>query len=125
MIKRFREFVEDETGLPTISGIAVTNDGSSLNQLNEGQWIKGRFDRNIRLDAPTHLQGQGQPHAHVYGRKGNEIVAVNLDGTASHGRKGRLHPDDATALRNRGYAIRQDRIVEWWELGTPVQILLE
>jgi hypothetical protein len=126
LIKRFKDFVEDaEKGIPTIFGIAVTNDGLSLNQLNEGQWIKGRFDRNIRLDQPTHLQGQGQAHAHVYGRKGDEIVAVNLDGTASHGSKGRLHLDDAEALRNRGYTIRPDRIVEWWELDRPVQILLE
>jgi hypothetical protein len=126
LIKRFMEFVEDaEKGIPTITGIAVTNDGETLKQLNEGQWIRGRFDRNIRLDQPTHLQGKGQPHAHVYGRKGDEIVAVSLDGAGSHGSKGRLHPDDADALRARGFTIRTDRIVEWWELESPAQILLE
>jgi hypothetical protein len=127
LITRFKEFVEDaQKGIPTIMGIAVTNDGVSLQQLCEGMWVKGRFDRNIRLDHPTHLRGEeGQPHAHVYGRKGDEIVAVNLDGTASHGSKGRLHPDDAEALRVRGFDIRADRIVEWWSLPVPVTILLE
>jgi hypothetical protein len=125
VIKSFRQIVEDgEQGIPTIFAVILTNDGESLKQLQEGQWINGRFDRNIRLDQPTHLQGQGQAHAHVYGRKGDEIVAVNLDGTASHGAKGRLHPDDADALRARGYQIPADRIIEWWDLASPVRVLL-
>jgi len=126
MVKRFKKFVEDaEKGIPTIMGVVLTIDGESLQQLNEGKWIDGRFDRNIRLDQSTHLQGEGPPNAHVYGRKGDEIVAVNLDGTGSHGTKGRLHPGDADALRASGYTIRPDRIVEWWELMTAVQMLID
>jgi hypothetical protein len=125
LIKRFKQFVEDaENGVPTITNIAVSNDGLRLQQIYEGKWISGRFDRNIRLDQATHLLGDGQPHAHVFGRKGDEIVAVNLDGTGSHGSKGRLHPDDAGVLRARGYEIPTDRIIEWPSLAEPVQVLL-
>ena len=71
------------------------------------------------------MQGDGQPHAHVFGRKGDEIVVVNLDGTGSHGTKGRLHPDDADVLRARGFEIPTDRIIERWLLDEPVIILME
>lgn len=81
--------------------------------LNEGQWIRGRFDRNLRIDQPTHLAGDGQTHAHVYGRKNDQLGVVNLDGTGSHGTMMKLHPKDADALRIRGFKIRDDNLVEW------------
>ena len=42
---------------------------------------------------------------------------MNIDGTGSHGTKGKLHKRDATALRARGFKIRDDNMVEWIELA--------
>ena len=104
----------------------VAEDGVSGQVLHEGKWIDGRFERNIRVDFPTHFQGlQGQKHASVYGRNGREeLVVVNLDGTASHGKKGRLTVDDAEALKALGFKIRDDRMVEWIALPNAPQFLL-
>ena len=115
---RFKEFIK----LPQLDQvILVAGDGTV--ELQEGRkWVSGRFDRNIGIDQPSH--GVGQQHAHVYGRKGNEIVVVNLDGSSSHGTKGRLHQDDADALQARGYTVRTDRIVEWIALENQPQLLL-
>lgn len=100
-------------------------EGGELQQLDEGRWISGRFDRNIRIDQPTHLQGAGQPHAHIYGRKGNELGVVNLDGSPSHGTRCKLHDKDADELRNQGFDIPDDNIVEWISLeDSDAELLL-
>lgn len=114
--------LEDLENLPFLDAvILVAKDGTV--ELREGRkWVSGRFDRNIGIDQPAH--GVGQTHAHVYGRKGNEIVAVNLNGTASHGTKGRLHKDDAEALQKRGFNVRPGQIIEWFTLDGPPQLLL-
>ena len=65
----------------------------------------------MRVDHATH--GVGSTHAHVYGRKGNEVGVVNLDGTASHGTRMNLSKKDAETLQTHGFNIRHDRIVEW------------
>ena len=103
----------EEDGIPLIENVTVTRDGSAFQRLDEGKWVSGRFDRNIRIDQPTHLAGDGKVHAHVLGRKGDQVVVVNIDGTGSHGTKGILHPRDAAALRAQGFGVRDDRIVEW------------
>ncbi len=115
---RFKEFMN----LPTLSEILVSEDATSFERLDEGKWVKGRFDNNIRIDQPTH--GTGQTHAHVYGRKGDEIGVVNLDGSSSHGTKCLLSDADASALRNRGFTIKAGNIVEWIILPAQPQILL-
>lgn len=110
-----------------ISGIVlVKENGIDAQALSEGNWIDGRFEKNIRIDQPTHFQGQqGQTHASVYGRnRGNELVVVNLDGTGSHGTKGRLSVDDAKALKDRGFKIRDDRMVEWVAVSGAPKLLL-
>jgi hypothetical protein len=106
--------------------VLVEEDGITAYSLQEGKWISGRYDRNIRVDLPTHFQGlQGQKHASVYGRnRRNELVVVNLDGTASHGKKGRLSLDDAEALKAQGFKIRDDRMVEWTVVQNAPQLLL-
>ncbi|MDZ4108587.1 MAG: hypothetical protein U1E18_03195 [Brevundimonas sp.] len=106
----------DEVFLPMASA-----EDSGL--LLEGLWLDGRFKRNIRIDRPTHLGGDGDPHAHVYGRKGDEIVAVNLDGSPSHGTTGRLHSKDADKLRARGFQIPSTNIIEWWVVASGFQVL--
>jgi hypothetical protein len=52
-------------------------------------------------------------HAHILGRKGNEIGVVNIDGSGSHGTKFQLKDGDADALRASGFVIRDDNVVEW------------
>lgn len=103
--------------------VDATADGSSIQTLEEGKWIDGRFPSNIRIDQPTHLGGDGQAHAHVYGRRGNEIGVVNFDGTPSHGTKCELHPQDANALRGRGFSVRADNMVEWVKVGAVSNVI--
>ena len=104
---------DEEEGIPLINDVTITANGTAFQRLDEGKFVSGRFDRNIRIDQPTHMAGDGKTHAHILGRKGNQIVVVNIDGTGSHGSKGILHPKDAGALRALGFSIRDDRIVEW------------
>jgi len=85
--------------------------------------ISGRFDRNIRIDAGSHLDG-GDKHAHVFGRRGEELVVVKVNGSSSHGTKGKLHQKDADVLRAKEFKIRADNIVEWQSIGHFSQILL-
>jgi hypothetical protein len=121
-MKTFREFI-NEAELPFLDEIFIVGgDGTTYERLDEGKWISGRFPSNIRLDHPTH--GAGQLHGHIHGRKGEELVIVNVDGTGSHGTKGKLHDTDAKALRSRGFAIRPDNVVEWTFLGTRAELLL-
>jgi hypothetical protein len=119
-MKSFKQYVGDSK-LPVLDLVMVAHTDGRV-ELYEGRnWIAGRFDKNIGIDQPTH--GRGQQHAHVFGRKGGEIVVVNLDGTGSHGTKGRLHDDDAAALRARGFKVRDDNIIEWTVLSGGVQLL--
>ncbi|WP_375404243.1 hypothetical protein [uncultured Sphingomonas sp.] len=117
VIRKIMDIVAgEEDGVPLIAAVTVTRDGATYQRLDEGKWISGRFDRNIRIDQPSHMAGGGKVHAHILGRKGDEVVVVNIDGTGSHGSKGILHPRDADALRGRGFDIPDDRIVEWMVL---------
>jgi hypothetical protein len=113
----FKEFVY----LPVLQQILISSDQSTFQLLDEGKWVQGRFDGNIRIDKPTH--GVGQTHAHVYGRNGEKIGVVNLDGSSSHGTKCRLSDADADALRNIGFKIPTGNIVEWLELPTQPEML--
>lgn len=107
---------------PILSDIYVFEADQNFVRLDEGQRISGRFEHNIRIDQPTY--GAGQQHAHILGRKGNELGVVNLDGSASHGTKCTLHTDDANALRARGFSIRPDNIVEWTVLPEQPSMIL-
>jgi len=80
--------------------------------IEEGKWVHKHVANPFRVDQPTH--GVGQPHAHIFGRKGKEIGVVNLDGSGSHGTKMMKLPKDvASKLIDAGFQIRPDRIVEW------------
>jgi hypothetical protein len=125
VVKTARELLEANEN-PISEVMIVENDGIAVQLLKEGKWINGRFEKNIRIDQPTHMQGlRGQVHASVYGRdRKNELVVVNLDGSASHGKKGRLADQDAEALEARGFTIRADRMVEWTVIeGVPGLLL--
>jgi hypothetical protein len=89
--------------------------GTVWQSIEEGKVVNGRFEDNIRIDQPTH--GVGQTHAHIYGRKGNQIGVINIDGTPSHGSQPmRFHPKDVKALNARGWKLEESSIVYW----TPV-----
>ena len=125
MIMSFKEFLKHHLSrdtLPELDEVFVTKDGVNLVILREGKQFKGTFDNSIRVDNPTH--GVGLRHAHVFGRKGNQIVAVNIDGSASHGTKGRIPEKDADKLRSLGFTIPTDRIVEWTVVEEPPHVLL-
>jgi hypothetical protein len=105
-----------------LDDIYVSQDGKTYQTLNEDRKrISGRFTRNIGIDQAT--SGAGMKHAHVFGRRGKEILAVNVDGSGSHGTKGRLPKKDADVLRTVGFAIRKDGIVEWTVVGKASQLL--
>lgn len=113
----FKDFVS----LPVLREILISSDQTFFERLDEGKWVRGRFEGNIRIDQPTH--GVGQAHAHVYGRNRETIGIVNLDGSSSHGTKCRLNDADADALRARGFLIKAGNIVEWLELPIQPQML--
>jgi len=120
----FRDFLKlQRGGIPYLDEIIVPIDGQQCKILQEGKWIKGQFDSNIRIDNPTH--GVGQKHAHIYGRNAkHEIGVVNFDGTASHGSKFKIKDKDAAALRKDGFNLRADNIVEWVYVGRQQVLLL-
>lgn len=93
--------------------LVVAANGLDFQRLLEGKLVNGRFPRNIRVDQSTHLQGDGQPHAHVFGRKDDELGVVNLDGSGSHGSKFTLNDKDAATLRSLGFTIPANNVVEW------------
>jgi hypothetical protein len=115
----------ERPGIPEITDIAVSGDGTMLCQLREGKWIRGRFAPNVQVNQPLHPGSEVQQHAHVYGRHGELPVAVSIDGASSHGEKGRLHRVDADALRELGFKIPSDGVVEWTGLTGSLEILLD
>ncbi|WP_068308387.1 hypothetical protein [Kordiimonas lacus] len=124
-MKSFRQFIEDSEAEAFLDQVCIQDETLGVIILEEGRWVSGRLDGNIRLDPPHYPQGQA--HAHVFGRKDTEIGVVNLDGSISHsGRKKtfRLHQADADALRQRGYSIPKSNIVEWIFVEDLKMILL-
>lgn len=108
---------EDDESIADITDLVIPKKISSNSKsLDEGRYISGLFQGNIRLDK---AHAAGQDHAHVTGRVGTKEIVVNLDGTSSHGTRGRLSKKDAAALANAGYNIRKDRIVEYHEKTPP------
>jgi hypothetical protein len=109
---QFKQFLRS-LNPPYLDEVFLTDDGASGQCLREGKLVSGRFRDNIRIDRATHLLS-GERHAHVYGRKGELIGALNFDGTKSHGGQSlKLHKKDAEALRQRGCKVRDNNIVEW------------
>ena len=123
LVKTAADILEADAN-PIFDILLVSTDLQRVELLKEGKWVKGRFEDSIRIDQPTHFQGlQGMAHAAVFRRRGNQQVVVNMDGTASHGTKGRLHKADADELRRRGFTIRDDNMVEWAVISQQPQVL--
>lgn len=115
----FRDYLNRET----LDELFIVHESGETIRLNEGKWIKTSSKNKIRVDHPTH--GVGQTHAHIYGRKGNEMGVINIDGTPSHGTSMTVSKQDAKTLRSNGFTIPTNRIVEWFVLGADdFQLLL-
>src|SRR5215475_10448645 len=108
--------------LPVLNQIIVSTDGETAQVLQERTWIRGRFERNIGIDNAA--DDYGQENARVLGRKGEQLVVVNLDVTGSHGTKGRLHDKDAAALRAKGFEIHPGNLIEWDTLADAPELLV-
>ena len=126
-MKTFKQFLSKVNGddLPFLTGFAIAPPGETAVVLEEGKWVKGRFNNSVRIDQPTHLQGAGQTHAHLFACNGQQYGVVNLDGTASHGEKCKVHPDDAAALLKQNFKLPPNNIVEWVALESSLQFLVE
>ena len=126
LMRKFSDYVDP----PLISVVALERPNELL-RLDEGKWIDGRYDRNIRIDRDSHFSDadDNARHAHVYGRhdRNAALVVIRQDGSSSHGRPGTLHKRDADALRAQGITVRDDNIVEWFEIerGDGLEMLLE
>jgi hypothetical protein len=118
---RLKKYLNNNQDIEEIDEIFISPDGLKFQQLYEGKWISGKFDKNLRIDRATY--GAGQTHAHVLGRKGNEYGVINLDGSASHGSKFQLSKQDAKALSDKGFKIPKNRIVEWIFLAQELELL--
>jgi hypothetical protein len=126
-MKTFKQFLTEGNGgdLPVLSGFAIVSPDQTSVVLQEDKWVNGRFDRSIRIDQATHRQGEGQTHAHLYARNCQQYGVVNLDGTASHGEKCKVHPRDAAELSKRNFTLPTNNIVEWFALEGERQFLIE
>lgn len=107
------ETIEDVVYREQVLDEVVSYDPASgqAHRIDEGKWIPTGTSDTMRIDHATH--GAGQTHVHIYGRKGDQLGVVNLDGTGSHGTRMRLSKDQAAVLRRHNFKIRHDRIVEW------------
>jgi hypothetical protein len=124
MLLRFREFV-NLARAQELDEVFITEDGEHARLLHEGRWLGGRFKKNIRVDRETHHRS-GEQHFHVYGRKGDVVGVLRMDGSISHGGKPfRLSHEDAKALRDLGVPVPENRLVEWIQIDAAQQFLLE
>lgn len=126
-MKSLKQYLSEVTNssLPLLTAFVVVPPNQIAILLVEGKWVKGRFDNSIRIDQPTHMQGNGKTHAHLFARNGDQYGIVNLDGTASHGVKCKIHPNDAAALVKRNFKLPPDNIVEWVAVESEPQFLIK
>ena len=97
----------------SVDVVVVSSDTSQdIQVLEEGKWVAGHFEREIRIDRNTHLRSN-EKQAHFHDRKGNELYAVTQNGKPSHGSKPfKLSSTQADILRGQGFNIPKSRIVE-------------
>lgn len=103
-LKTLREILEKKPTpkkkQPTSADQVIISDGAETLFLVEGKWVKGDFDKEIRVDRNTHMRS-GEKHAHIHDRKGNEMYALTQAGKPSHNSKPfKLSKNQADALRS-------------------------
>ena len=107
-----RKFHETCRGAPHADRVPIGEGDKSLQILQEGKWVKGSFDNEIRVDCSRYLHS-GEKHAQIHDGKGNELYALTQDGKPSHGSKPfKLSKDQASALVAQGFSIPGNRVVE-------------
>lgn len=125
MIKGFKEWLEDDQ-VPVLDAVVVVEQNGACLLIEQRKTYDGRFERNLLVDNPTH--GVGERHAHLLGRRGDEYGIVTVSGKGSHEYKGqrfKIHADDADALRDLGFDIPSDGIIEWVVLSDQPTLLLD
>lgn len=118
----FPESEEETPPLLELDSLFISENSETVELFEGGNWVSGRFDGNIRIDQPP--TSFGMRHAHIYGRKGNLVGVVNVNGTGSHGSKFTLAKKDASALRAKGFKIPNNRVVEWIVIDEVPELLL-
>jgi hypothetical protein len=73
LVKAAAEILEADAN-PISQIVLLAEDGLKAQALQEGKWINGRFERNIRIDLPTHFQG-------LQGQKSTPLYTVEILGT--------------------------------------------
>lgn len=53
-------------GMALVAKVNATTDGKAFQRLDEGERISGRFSRNIGIDQPTKVAGDGKGHAQIW-----------------------------------------------------------
>ncbi len=110
----------------TLSSVTIQAPDGNVLVLEEGKWVKGGAHENsIRIDRNTHMRS-GEQHSHIYGRgKNNLLGIVKMDGTRSHKCQPFRMPDrDADKLRQLGWPIPNNNIVEWEEIKDQSELEL-
>lgn len=71
---------------------------------------------SYRIDPPRGEPGPGnQRHIHVYARNGNQVYAMNLDGTAHDGcHKVQIPQDTTSLLVQKGFTLPPNNIIEFY-----------
>ncbi len=65
-----------------------------------------------------------QKHIHVY-INGNEIYAINFDGTPHDGRKAKLSKRECKFFKSIGCDVPNDGILEWYSFGDQRELLCD
>jgi hypothetical protein len=106
VLKSLRQLLADEA-----DEVVIIESGVPY-YLEEGKWLKGQFDREMRVDRNTHMR-TGEKHAHIYDRKGNQLYSLTQNGKPSHNSKPfRLSNQQADALRAAGFDVGPNNMVE-------------
>ena len=71
-----------------------------------------------RIDHANNAVGQ-QEHLHVYADKNHkhQLYAINIDGTPHDGSKFQLNRKHQQALKNLGFPVPKEGLLEWLYLG--------
>jgi hypothetical protein len=120
---RVRQIIRDSRAQPA-DVVVISQSGNSVYlEESTGKWLNVNFEREIRVDRNTHMR-TGEKHAHIHDRQGNEMYALTHDSKPSHGSQPfKLDRKQADALRNQGFTIKPNRVVEAVLIGRNRMII--